>query len=72
MVPRDMALGREQLSNILRTGHSRIPVHEPGSPQDVVGLLLVKELVLLDPDDEVRLRRKVILHCGFALGTKLD
>ena len=54
MVPRDMALGREQLSNILRTGHSRIPVHVPGNPQDVVGLLLVKELVLLDPDDEVR------------------
>ena len=54
MVPLDMRLGREQLTNILRTGHSRIPVHEPGSPQEVVGLLLVKELVLLDPDDEVR------------------
>ena len=54
MVPLDMLLGREQLSNILRTGHSRIPVHTPGNPQDVVGLLLVKELVLLDPDDEVR------------------
>jgi len=54
MVPLDLRLGREQLTNILRTGHSRIPVHEPGSPQEVVGLLLVKELVLLDPDDEVR------------------
>ena len=57
MVPLDLKLGRTELTNILRTGHSRIPVHEPGSPQDVVGLMLVKELVLLDPDDEVRLRR---------------
>ena len=54
MVPLDMKLGRTEMTNILRTGHSRIPVHEPGSPQDVIGLLLVKELVLLDPDDEVR------------------
>jgi len=72
MVPLDMRLGREQLTNILRTGHSRIPVHEPGSPQEVVGLLLVKELVLLDPDDEVRPRaRSRAAQCHVMKGAAL-
>lgn len=38
---------------VLRLGHSRVPVHAPGNRQAILGILLVKELVLIDPGDKV-------------------
>ena len=38
----------------LRSRHSRVPVHAPGDRQHILGILLVKELVLLDPAEKVR------------------
>lgn len=43
----------------MECGHSRIPVYQK-SMQDVVGLLFAKDLVLLNPDDEFKV--KDILH----------
>ena len=42
------------LTEIFRTGYSRIPVWDSRLPatDNIVGLLLVKDLLLLDPDDE--------------------
>ncbi|EME29005.1 metal transporter, ACDP family isoform 2 [Galdieria sulphuraria] len=50
MLSVDAKLDRELLKTLLRKGHSRIPVYvnEPGN---VVALLLVKQLLLINPDD---------------------
>ncbi|KAJ1646126.1 hypothetical protein LPJ64_002364 [Coemansia asiatica] len=55
MVDIDARLDRQLLTEMLRQGHSRVPVYE-GSKANVVGVLLVKSLILLDPDDEVPVR----------------
>ncbi|KAJ2710766.1 hypothetical protein H4R19_003586 [Coemansia spiralis] len=43
-------LDRALLTEMLRQGHSRVPVYD-GSRENIVGVLLVKSLLLLDPDD---------------------
>ena len=35
-------------------GFTRIPVYE-GTRQNIVGILYVKDLILIDPDDEVEI-----------------
>ena len=46
MVSTDDVLNEALISRILATGHSRVPVFAGGDRGDVVGLLLVKELLL--------------------------
>ncbi|KAL3139247.1 hypothetical protein ABBQ32_006013 [Trebouxia sp. C0010 RCD-2024] len=48
MLPADAILNIDTLSELLASGHSRVPVHVPGNRQAVIGLVLVKELVLID------------------------
>lgn len=48
MLPMDATLDEVTLTGILASGHSRIPVHRPGNRSDVVGILLTKELILVD------------------------
>ncbi|KAJ2448974.1 hypothetical protein EV183_005153 [Coemansia sp. RSA 2336] len=55
MVDIDARLDRPLLTEMLRQGHSRVPVYE-GSRENIVGVLLVKSLILLDPDDAVPVR----------------
>ncbi|KAJ2809371.1 hypothetical protein H4R20_000181 [Coemansia guatemalensis] len=55
MVDIDARLDRKLLTEMLRQGHSRVPVYE-GERANVVGVLLVKSLILLDPDDAVPVR----------------
>ncbi|KAJ1778698.1 hypothetical protein LPJ77_003971 [Coemansia sp. RSA 2523] len=55
MVDIDARLDRELLTEMLRQGHSRVPVYE-GARENIVGVLLVKSLILLDPDDELPVR----------------
>lgn len=50
----------EQLAAIMECGHSRIPVFNKSIQDGIVGLLFVKDLVLLNPDDEFKV--KDILH----------
>jgi metal transporter CNNM len=45
----DTVLNEETLTEILAKGHSRIPVHRPDNPNAFLGILLVKELILVDP-----------------------
>lgn len=54
MLSADTVLDEETLMKVLRLGHSRVPVHQPGNRQSILGILLVKELVLLDPSMKVR------------------
>lgn len=44
-------LGENQMASILASGHSRIPIFRD-HPSNIVGLLLVKRLIVLDPEDE--------------------
>lgn len=51
----DSQLDRETLLKILRSGHSRIPLYEK-TTNNIVCLLLVKQLVLVNPDDHLPIR----------------
>ncbi len=53
MLSADTVLDEETLFRVLRLGHSRIPVHEAGNRRAIRGILLVKEMVLLDPAQKV-------------------
>ncbi|KAJ2718820.1 hypothetical protein GGI07_005567, partial [Coemansia sp. Benny D115] len=55
MVDINARLDRTLLTEMLRLGHSRVPVYEHDRT-NVVGVLLVKSLILLDPDDAVPVR----------------
>lgn len=64
MLELDTELCPDMLARILAHGHSRIPVYERHR-SNIVGLLLVKKLIVLDPDDRRPIRdlmlRKPIL-----------
>lgn len=51
----DTKLDRRTMLRILRLGHSRIPLYDD-SPNDIICLLLVKQLILVNPDDAVPIR----------------
>jgi len=53
MLPSDTVLSRDVIRSILESGYSRIPIHVPGRREDIIGLIIVKELLLLDPEDEI-------------------
>ncbi|GAB0491021.1 hypothetical protein MMPV_002264 [Pyropia vietnamensis] len=48
-------LDRPTMKLCLRKGHSRVPLYE-GDRGNIVGLLLLKQLILIDPDDGVPVR----------------
>ncbi|KAJ2817366.1 hypothetical protein IWW50_006193, partial [Coemansia erecta] len=64
MVDIDARLDRLLLTEMVRRGHSRVPVYE-GVRENIVGVLLVKSLVLLDPDDAVPVREVRIAGIPF-------
>ncbi|KAJ3023556.1 hypothetical protein HKX48_002429 [Thoreauomyces humboldtii] len=49
MLPSNAKLDRAQMQEILKNGHSRIPIFS-GTKTNIVGILLVKTLILLDPE----------------------
>ena len=53
MLSADERLGFDTVAKIFKTGYSRIPVYEV-SKSNIIGLLFVKDLIFLDPEDEVR------------------
>jgi len=52
MLSTEDKLSFETISRIFKTGYSRIPVYEI-SKNNVIGLLFVKDLIFIDPEDEV-------------------
>lgn len=55
MLSYDAILDFETISEIMKSGYSRIPVYD-GSRHNVQKLLLIKDLALIDPDDNTPLR----------------
>ena len=71
-LPLSAKLDRSTLSSILKAGHSRVPIHTPENTDTFLGVVLVKQLILNDPDDEVpvsslKLRRLPRVDCNTAL-----
>jgi len=56
MLSIDEKLSFTLIANIFKSGYSRIPVYEISRDQ-VVGLLFVKDLIFIDPNDETPLRQ---------------
>jgi metal transporter CNNM len=52
----DALLDRSLLRKIMEAGHSRVPVHEHGDAQRIIGLILVKELLLVGTEKNESLR----------------
>jgi metal transporter CNNM len=59
MLDIDTELNHNVMADILASGYSRIPVFEDHKA-NIVGLLLVKKLIVLDPDDERPIRDLVL------------
>lgn len=53
-LPADAILDEVMMDDIMREGYSRIPIYEPKSRGDFVGMLLVKMLITYDPEDAKR------------------
>ncbi|KJZ69171.1 hypothetical protein HIM_11441 [Hirsutella minnesotensis 3608] len=52
----DHILDEKTMDTILSSGYSRIPIYRAGSPNDFVGMLLVKTLITYDPEDRIPVR----------------
>lgn len=48
----DRVLDFKTIKEIYESGFSRIPIYEGGDKNDVVGILYVRDLAFLDPDDQ--------------------
>lgn len=55
MVPITSVLNFETVSEIMKSGYSRIPVYD-GEKENVVALLSIKDLAFVDPDTETHLK----------------
>ncbi|XP_059637321.1 DUF21 domain-containing protein At1g47330 [Cornus florida] len=55
----DGTLTLETLNAIMTMGHSRVPVYA-GNPTNIIGLILVKNLLTVDPEGAVPLRKMLI------------
>ncbi|XP_077233333.1 methyltransferase, putative (DUF21) isoform X2 [Tasmannia lanceolata] len=55
----DGILDEQTLNSIMTKGHSRVPVYV-GNPSNIIGLILVKSLLTVDPEDAVPLRKMTI------------
>mmetsp|Transcript_22085 Transcript_22085/g.41725 ORF Transcript_22085/g.41725 Transcript_22085/m.41725 type:complete len:939 (-) Transcript_22085:304-3120(-) len=58
MLSADERLGFDTVAKIFKTGYSRIPVYEV-SMSNIIGLLFVKDLIFLDPEDEIPVKNFV-------------
>lgn len=54
-------LNFDNMLAVYRSGYTRIPVYDT-HPQNIIGILYTKDLILIDPDDEVEVRAIVALQ----------
>jgi hypothetical protein len=58
MLSADARLSFKTISEIFKTGFSRIPVYG-SSRDDIVGILMTKDLIFIDPEDETPVKNFV-------------
>lgn len=51
ILPADSIMDEAGVTKLVKSGYSRVPVHEPGKPDAILGMLLVKRLIQYDPED---------------------
>jgi len=51
----------ENMMEIYRSGYTRIPIFE-GKRSNIIGILYSKDLILIDPDDEVEVKAVLAFH----------
>uniref|UniRef100_A0A1I8ASV1 Cyclic nucleotide-binding domain-containing protein n=1 Tax=Steinernema glaseri TaxID=37863 RepID=A0A1I8ASV1_9BILA len=61
MLPNNTVLNAKTVAEIVRTGYTRIPVYMPGDKNCITDILFVKDLALLDPDDNFTVKTV----CGY-------
>ncbi|CAJ0579776.1 unnamed protein product, partial [Mesorhabditis spiculigera] len=61
MLPENTVLNAKTIAEIIRMGYTRIPVHAVGDKNDITDILFVKDLALIDPDDDFTVRTV----CGY-------
>ena len=64
MVAGSTRLNFDNMLRIYESGYTRIPVHEDGDRQAIIGILYAKDLILVDPDDEIEVRAIIALRAG--------
>ncbi|KAL4400223.1 cell agglutination protein Mam3 [Malassezia pachydermatis] len=50
-LPVDHVLDEDGVDELVQSGYSRVPIHEPKRPDAILGMLLVKQLIQYDPED---------------------
>ncbi|WFD18174.1 cell agglutination protein Mam3 [Malassezia caprae] len=50
-LPLDFVLDDDGVLELVKSGYSRVPIHEPKRPDAILGMLLVKQLIQYDPED---------------------
>ncbi|PWN88879.1 DUF21-domain-containing protein, partial [Acaromyces ingoldii] len=60
MLPFTATLDYPTLEKVVRSGHSRIPIYQEFDRKKIIGTLLVKSCVLLDPEDAIPVSSMVI------------
>ena len=63
MLDSNTRLTFETMLEIYKNGYTRIPVYD-GSKSNIIGILYTKDLILIDPDDEVEIKAVLAFH-GF-------
>lgn len=66
MLPMDCQLDRDTIRMIIEKGYSRIPVYDFGDRTQIRGLILAKDLALLDPHDRTPIVQ-VLTYCKHPL-----
>eukprot|EP01023_Acetabularia_acetabulum_P016613 TRINITY_DN18204_c0_g1_i1.p1 TRINITY_DN18204_c0_g1~~TRINITY_DN18204_c0_g1_i1.p1 ORF type:complete len:701 (-),score=110.20 TRINITY_DN18204_c0_g1_i1:329-2431(-) len=71
MLEADMKLTFENMLLVYKSGYTRIPVYE-GEQHNIVGILFVKDLILVDPDDEIDIKTVLAFHGSKSVKYILD
>lgn len=50
------------MNRIFKSGYSRIPIYDR-DPNDVIGVILTKDLLFIDPEDDVPIKSFTDLFC---------
>lgn len=70
MLNENARLDHDVMARIMASGHSRIPVYR-GNQKNILGVLIVKKLIVLDPDDErpisdLHLRKPIVVDPDYS------
>ena len=61
MLEANVRLSFDRMLEIYRSGYTRVPIFE-GQKQNIVGILYTKDLILVDPDDELEIQTVISFH----------